>query len=238
MAKYPPYRQIITQNLLEDPNWGPYAKGKTGIPKQPIFSGDIADWFFYLGDLKRAREVSYTYSLYSAEEATKRDEYDELYYLFLAALYRSLTQKSSEAQNLWRALVNKRRKLDENGILQRRKAHIWIYEAYALTKLERFGEAAEPARRGFEGISKGKGIQPAPHKNSREYGLADVLIALADYRLTPTSVGKKKAQKALVTYKKENFKYGKLGYGVIFDLQFSYPDVFTPVLPGPDPEKD
>jgi hypothetical protein len=56
--------------------------------------------------------------------------------------------------------------------------------------------------------------------------------------LDPNSDLKENAQKALEDYKKENVRYGRLGYPVIFDLQNSYPDVFHPVLPGPDPEKD
>jgi|GEM_PF-4699707 len=236
--KRPPYIEIIKYNLSIDPDFGPYARGETAVLHQPVDTSDVVNWFFYMGDLEKAREVSYAYSVYCEQEAAKRDEYEVLYDLFQAALYRSLAQKNSEAQKLWQDLVEKRRGLQEDRILTLKKAHYWIYEAYGLAKLERYVEVAEPAQLGFEGISKGKGIFPSPHRNTREYGLADILVALANFKLNPTSAGQQEAQKALMAYKKENITYSRLGYGVIFDLQFSYPDVFTPVLPGLDPEED
>lgn len=239
MAKKPPYIQIINLNIFEDPVWGAYARGETDLPQQRYaVSGNVSNWFFYLNDFKRAREVSYAYSVYAEQNAANRDEYDALYHLFQAALYRSLAQKFVEAQELWQTLIERRRQLQEEEMLRRRLANYWVNEAYALTKLERYSEVAEPAQRGFDAIRQGKGIQSAPHKNSREYGLVDVLVTLAAYKLNPSATGQQETQKSLITYKKENVRYGRHGYGVIFDLQFAYSDIFTPVLPGADPEKD
>jgi hypothetical protein len=62
--------------------------------------------------------------------------------------------------------------------------------------------------------------------------------AVVAFRQMPSVEHKTQAQKALQIYKRENIRYGKRGYSVIFDLQFSYPDIFTPVLPGPKPDLD
>jgi hypothetical protein len=42
----------------------------------------------------------------------------------------------------------------------------------------------------------------------------------------------------LRVYKRENVRYGRLGYPIIFDLQFSYPDLLQPVLPAQNPVED
>jgi hypothetical protein len=119
-----------------------------------------------------------------------------------------------------------------------RTAHTFVYEAYVQTKLGRHDQVAGPARQGLEGINRGKGIDPIPERNALEYKLVDVLIAPADYRLKPDDSGREIAQQALADYKAHNFTYGRGDYRVIFDLQFSYSDVFSPVLPGPDPDTD
>jgi hypothetical protein len=234
-----PYAEVIQLNLFGDPNWGPYARGERGVPDhQQRGAGPVACFLFYRGDLKRAQEVSLIYSVFREQEAAKLHEYAALWDLFEAAAYRDLAQKHLQARRLWETLVVKRRDLNDGEIVRRRKANYWIYEAYALTKLERYDEVVVFARKGFEEICKGHGIEKVPHRNSLEYGLVAVLEALAAYKLNPTPEGKKVAQRALLAYKKENARYGRLGYNVIFDLQFSYPHVFTSVLPGPDPEKD
>lgn len=107
-----------------------------------------------------------------------------------------------------------------------------------MLKLGKYREIEAPAQIGLEGLRKGKGMFRIARQNEREYGLVDVMIKLSAYMLLPSQNAKALAQKALEKYKRENFKYGKLGYEVIFDLQFSYPDVFTRVLPGPTPERD
>ncbi len=240
MAKKPSYRQLSINNIYETPEWTAYARGERSIPQEPEMAGGLAICFYYLGDEERGKEASYLYSVYCAESAeTVPYDFTKVLYLFDAALYRSLAQRPSEARALWQYLVNTRQgRLSEEELLKLRKAHLWIYEAYALAKLERYNDVTEPAGKGFDGICRGKGVFKAPHQNSKEYGLAHVLQALAAYKLNPTPEGQRDAQKALIAYKKENLRYGRIGYPVIFDLQLSYSDVFTPVLPGPDPEGD
>jgi hypothetical protein len=248
MAKRPPYLEVINMNLSTDPDWGPYARGEASLPSSRLRGAYTwAGWLFYLGDLERAKEVSYAYSVWAQPKDPRpffpRNHPLGLHAglflnLFRTALFRDLAQAHLEAQALWQRLVDERRRVSEDDILKHRAVRIWVYEAYALAKLGRYDEVALPARKGFEGICNGKGVDRAPHNNSREYGLVAVLEGLAAYQMKPTPEGKEKAQKALTVYKRENLRYGRLGYEVIFDLQFSYPDVFTPVLPGPNPEKD
>jgi tetratricopeptide (TPR) repeat protein len=239
MSPPPSYTQLITRNLIESPVWGGYLRGEGELPNRPQTANLIATFLFYLGDIERAREVSHLYSRYSEDNYNKYPrELNKLYHLFRAALFRALSGRQQEAEELWGTLVDLRRTVGEAEILKSRRANVLIYEAYALAKLGRYREVPEPAQRGFQGIIKGKGITEAPHKNSLEYGLADVLDTLVSFRLDPKPMSQQKSQDALLAYKKENFRYGRLGYSVIFDLQMSYPDVLKPVLPGPVPNED
>ncbi|MCI0563087.1 MAG: hypothetical protein MN733_31805 [Nitrososphaera sp.] len=233
------YKQNAIDNIFNTV-WGSYAKGVAPFPQEEIHvAGVSATFLFYLGYLEQAKEASYLYSTYMEAEAWKRfSEFDRIYTVFLAALFRDLAGARQEVQELWPRIVDWRQKLSVAQLYKARQSHLLIYEGYALAKLEQYGEVAEPVRLGFEGLRKGRGVHESPHKNSREYGLADVLLTLSDYKLEPGSKAKQAAQEALVIYKQENVKYGRLGYPVIFDLQFSYPDVFITVLPNPDPKKD
>jgi hypothetical protein len=207
---------------------------------KPFSAGSVAASFFYLGDNIRAREASAIYSAFRERlyhEAIF--DKDQIICLFDAALYASLAQNQTKAETLWQELVQQRRRLfPEQEVIKKKTAQSWIYEAYALLKLGKYREVEAPAKIGLEGLRKGKGMLKVVRHNVREYGLADVMINLSAYLLSPNQEAKALAQKTPEKYKRENFKYGKLGYEVIFDLQFSYPDVFTPVLPGPNPEKD
>lgn len=239
MSPLPSYTQLITRNLIESPIWGAYFRGESQLPNRPHTADQIATFLFYLGDVDRARDVAYLFSRYCEENYTKYPSVlNSLYHLFRTALFRDLAGRQQDAEQQWGILVSLRRTIGEDYILKSRRANLLIYEAYALAKLERYGDVSEPAQRGFQGIVKRKGITEAPHKNSLEYGLAGVLHALVSYKLDPGPLSRQKAQDALLAYKKENFRYGRLGYPVIFDLQMSYSDVFKPVLPGPDPDRD
>jgi hypothetical protein len=235
----PPYHEVIQRNVFEDPDWRPYATGEAELPEASSSSRLMATFLFYLGDMQRAKETSYSYSIYSEERYERTIlQFHRNVALFDAALFRDLAEVKTEARKLWQKIIVEVDNFSDDQIIKNRHAHLWIYQAYAFLKLGEYQKVTNPAKKGFDWIVKGKGIDKAPHRNSREYGLADVLFTLSDYMLNPNSELKEKAQSALEDYKKENVRYGKLGYPVIFDLQNSYPDVFNPVLPGPDPEKD
>ncbi len=241
MGKAPPYVEIIKKNLLEDPAWGAYARGEGPMPDQPGSADLCAIWFLYIGDEERAVAASQVAAQYyerSYFQGTPEESRHIFHHLFSAALYWSLGQQETKARERWAQVVRHRRLIPELWLLQHHKANYWIYEAYALAKLGRYAEVHAPAQVGFDWLSKEKGVDKAPHRNALEYGLVAVLEALAAYQVEPTAERKQVAQQALVTYKQENVRYGKNGYKVIFDLQRSYPDVFTPILPGPRPEDD
>ena len=205
-----------------------------------LVSNSMAICLFYLGDLVRAREVSYLYSHHKENQDKEGvNRRTRISSHFLAGLYASLAQEQTKAEKHWQQLVWYRRDFfPENQAQKPKTAYIWIYEAYALMKLRRYEEVEQPAKIGFEGLLAGMGIYSNPRQNEREYGLANVMLTLSSYMLQPTELGRQQAQQALITYKEENVKYSRRGYAIIFDLQFSYPDVFIPVLPGPDPELD
>ena len=240
MNKRPTYSELIEKNLINNPDWLLFIEGNGPMPDQhPDVLRVIAPFFFYMGAFNHAREMSGKLSVYLEERASKAKlESYKASELFESALHRSLAQREDEARKLWHAAAEKRRQIPDEILLKQRRAHLWVYEAYALTKLGRYDEISEPAQKGFAGINKGKATYKAPHKNSRVYGLVDVLINLSIYKIEPNDENKKRAQKALSFYKKENQRYGRLGYNIIFDLQFSYPDVFEPILPSEDPNED
>lgn len=237
----PPFIEIAQQGVeyVEEE----IKHGKT-LADLAIAADLLAIFFFYLGDYDRGKKASFIHSLYREKQITNDfDIHSRIYMLFFAGLYRDLAQVHDDAQSIWERLVDLRRSsLKEEDIYKKwlgwRPGCAWVHEAYALTKLGRYREVAEPARIGHEAIIKKRGIDPVARKNSREFGLTDLLIELADYQLFPDEQRKKSVQKALQAYKQANYRWGRLGYGVIFDLQFTYPDIFTPVLPGPDPKKE
>jgi hypothetical protein len=250
----PPFRHIALKETawwLEVCQRGEQAKYAKSI-------NTLAAMFFYLGDIEQGRETSYLYSVNreqeiqvmagssyrilislgaseaDAEAAERRN--DDVWLLFNAGLYRSLANRPAEAVLLWQKLVDRRRSCwSRKDILRHSKAYLWLYEAYALTKLERYREVRKPADLGFKWIGRGKGVYKEPPYDRKVYGLAAVLKALAAYKLWPSEEGKLEAQRALVAYKGETYPYNRAAYDVIFDLQFSYPDVFTPVLPSWEP---
>lgn len=237
-----PFREMAEVNLLNNLDWSKYTNKNGPMPeKHAKVLSLVAQFYFYLGDLDHAREVSYKSSIYLEERAESRFSRGFMAFgvsdLFDSALYRSLAQKD-DAFRLWQGLVEKRRLISETQILEQRMAHIWIYEAYALEKLKRYGEVFEPVEKGFDGINNGKSIYDIPSENLRVYGLASVLISLANYQIEQSRETQQRAQKKLLNYKKENSKYSRVGYDIIFDLQFSYPNVFESVLPGIDPDED
>lgn len=207
---------------------------------RPIAARWIAVSFFYLGDNERARETSAMYSAFREREYHEAIfDKDRIIRLFDAALYASLAQNQVRAEVLWQELVQQRRSLfPEREVIKKKTAQSWIYEAYALLKLGKYREVEAPAQIGMEGLRKGKGMLKAVRQNVPEYGLVAVMINLSAYMLSPSQQAKALAQSVLVKCKRESFKYGRSGYEVIFDLQISYPEVFTPVLPGPKPEMD
>ena len=199
----------------------------------------MATYLFYLGEVDRARETSRLFSQYSEETYRRHKLVSEgLLHLFQAALFRGLSGRSEEASSLWAELVEVRRTVTDDQVLKTRRAHYFIYEAYGLAKMKRYSEIERPSRKGFEGMTAGRGIFQAPHRNSLEYGVASVLEGMARYASDPSPVERDALQSALRQYKNENVRYGRSGYSVIFDLQMSYPDIFAQILPGPDPGKD
>jgi hypothetical protein len=237
-----PFRELANVNLLNNLDWSKYTNKNGPIPeKHAKVLSLVAQYYFYLGDLDHAREVSYKSSVYLEERAESRFSRGFIASgvsdLFDSALYRSLAQKD-DALKLWQGVVEKRRLISETQILEQLMAHIWIYEAYALAKLKRYVEVYEPVEKGLDGINNGKSIYDTPSKNLRVYDLARVLMKLASYQIEKNRETQKNAQSALLEYKKKNSEYSRAGYDIIFDLQFSYPDVFEPVLPGKDPDED
>jgi hypothetical protein len=253
----PPYRHIALSNTA----WWLEVCQRGEKTKYAEFAELTAIGFFYLGNLEHGRETSYLYSISreqkiqawagsryrllislgaseaDAEAAERRN--DDVLWLFQAGLYRSLANRPEEAALLWQKLVERRRSCwPRKDILRRSEAYLWLYEAYALAKLGRYREVRKPADLGFKWIGRGKGLYKEPPYDPKVYGLAAVLKALAAYKLQPSGEGKAEAQRTLVAYKGETYPHNRAAYDVIFDLQFSYPDVFTPVLPGWEPGVD
>lgn len=239
MSEHRTYKQNAIDNIFNTV-WGSYADGTSAFPKGEIrVAGICATFFFDLGYLEQAREASYRYSIYMEKEAMQRSPaFNRIDALFFAGLYRDLAQRQQEARTLWLHYIEQRQALSMAQLYKWRQAHLLIYEGYALTKLGRHSEITEPVRAGFEGICQGKGVFKAPHRNSRVYALADFLLTLREHALDPTLGKKQAAQEALAAYKRENVRYGRLGYPIIFDLQFSFPDLLHPVLPAEDPAAD
>lgn len=240
MKTVPSFNELVQKDIIGDPDWASFIAGKSPIPdKHRKVLKLIAQYLFYMGDINHAREVSYKASIYWEKQATSALlETYSVNSLFDSALYRSLAHQKNDAVQLWQTLVEKRRHISEVQLLEQRMAHLWVYEAYALEKLKRYDEVPVLAKMGLNAINKGMATYRIPHQNSRVYGLVDVLLNLANYQIQRNSELQKQTQEALMNYKNENRKYGRLGYDIIFDLQFSYPDIFKPVLPGSDPEQD
>ncbi|MDX1601374.1 MAG: hypothetical protein R3191_07680 [Anaerolineales bacterium] len=233
------YRERAREGTYGRSGWAPYLLDEAPIPDLAISADRVAVFLFYLGELEKAKEVSLLASRFKEERSNmSRVSTMALETLFEAAIYRSLADKGSEEIDLWRQIVEGVSDHREETILKNRRAHIWVHQAYAHLKLGEYGKVRDPAVRGLEGIDGGHGLFEAPHKNSREYALVPLIIALAEHLQDGTEETREKAQEALQIYKKENTRYGRHGYPVIFDLQFSYPDVFEPVLPSDDPTKD
>lgn len=202
--------------------------------------GLVSESFFYLGDNKQGREAAAIHSAFR-ERLYHEAKFaqDRMLRLFDSALYASLAQNRARAETLWYELVHLRRTLfPENKIKKARTAECWIYEAYAFLKLSEYDKVETQAQIGLGGLRNRKGRINTVRQNVREYGLVGVMTNLSAYLLSSSEEAKTVAQKSLEKYKRENIKYGRSGYDVIFDLQFSYPEVFTPVLPGTDPEWD
>lgn len=241
MNKRLSFHKLAEENLLNNSDWSEYTNNKGPMPeKHAKVLTLIAQFYFYIGDIDHAREVSYKSSIDLEKRAENRFSKGYILFgicdLFDSALYRSLAQKNDIS--LWLNLIEKRRQISEMEILEQNMAYVWVYEAYALIKAKMYSEVFEAAKKGFEEIGKGKSIYQVPSKNSREYGLANVLINLAEYQMNQTPKGRRESQKALVFYKTENFMHGRIGYDIIFDLQFSYPNILEPVLPSANPDED
>lgn len=234
-----PFNEVAERNLA-DTLFAPFVAGHIPFPPDFAAVGDtIAVFCFYLGYADQGRAASYAHSLYREREAREIIyEFGQLYSLFRAGLYRSLAGRFDEAAPLWEQGIERLRRADHQALLKQRKANLLINEAYALARLGRFAEVAAPARRGFDAIKRGYGIDATPYLNTGEYGLAPLLEALAAYQLAPTEQGRQATQHALLHYKQQNVRHGRLGYGTIFDLQHAYPAILAPVLPGDDPAHD
>ena len=240
MKRKPTFNELIEKDIKANPDWLSYIEGNSSMPdSHPDVLKVIALFLFYMGNFKHAREVSYKSSIYFEERSCKASlESYKVSELFESALYRGLAKKEDEALELWRQAIEMKRQISDEVLLKQRMAHLWVYEAYALAKLESYEELSEPAQKGLAGINKGKATYKAQHRNSRFYGLADVLINLANHKIHSSEENKKLAQIGLLFFKKENLRYGRLGYDIIFDLQFTYPEVFEPVLPSDNLNKD
>lgn len=232
------YIDIVQRSLSEEP-FASFLAESQELPQKLLRNANYyADYFFYLKKYGKAKEVCSLFSEFI--EGIYDDAADpfEGIKLFEAALYWDLAERTKEAQSSWNRIVQHVGNVPEDHFIKYRNAHLLVYQAYAFLKLGQFMQVEHPAQRGFDGIRSGKGIHPVPYENTLEFSLPKVLKALAVYKLEGQPAQKKAAQKALLAYKEQNVKHGRLGYGVIFDLQFSYPDVFTPVLPGSDPDED
>lgn len=230
----------VAKSLLDDPDWGPYIKDQASMPNQPAVAGDIATKLFYLGHIRKAQQVSKFFAGYSESEFGEfNSPHPHAYYhLFLAGLYWSLGKDPTNARKAWHELVEGVDDLEDEEILVRKAANQWVMQSYGYAKLNEYAKVEDPARKGRLALEEKKGTHKAPHRNSREFALAPLLVKLAKFKLNDEKASQEEVQEALQEYKSENVRYGRLGYPVIFDLQFSYPDVFDPVLPGDDPEKD
>ncbi|MFP3853200.1 MAG: hypothetical protein ACLFWD_02780 [Anaerolineales bacterium] len=233
------FTEIIEKNLWSDPDWAPYARGEAPLPDRPFSGRLVAKYLFYLGKDNKAREVCEMVARSTEKKFSRREPSVGAYSRgFDAALYYDLARNEARARSIWSRIADGVEDLEPEQIFKQKKANVWVYQAYALTKLGEHEQVKEPAQRGRNAIENGKGTHKAPHRNSREFALGPLLVKLADYKIHNESAIRQEAQQALIEYKQENVLYGRLGYLVIFDLQFSYPDVFDPVLPGEDPEKD
>ena len=217
-------------------------KGKS-ITDFASSAGLFAEFYFYLGDVERGKEASYLFSQHCEElVAGNLSRENIISFLFRAGLYRSLAQAPTEAEALWIRFIETRRQWFPDRIIalgkNKRLVRSWIQEAYALVKLNQFEESILYSKKGFQALLEGKGFYPEPRENVLEYGLVEVIQALAHYQQDPQPTNQARIQQALTNYKAENLAYGRLGYPVIFDLQFSYPHIITPVLPGSDRNLD
>lgn len=238
------YRERALEEATRSSDYGPYVRGEAPLPKNPVGADLMARYLFYLGYendgyKEKAKEVSLLSSQHHEEEARKSSHpVAAVTSMFKAALYRDLSGKHEEALELWQEITADVSGLDEDVVIKTRGATIWVYQAYAYLKIGEYDRVRDPAMKGLEGIEAGRGTHKAPHKNSREYALVPLIIALAEHLQNGSDETRQQAQEALLEYKQENVRYGRHGYPVIFDLQFSYPDVLDPVLPSDDPEKD
>lgn len=238
--KSEPYIEICRRQIFDIPEWAAYVEGKGGIPEDhaPI-ANSMALFLFYLGKVDHAREASLLYSNYAMESYRRRlDSVRKYIPLFEAALYRDLSNNYRGETELWKELKENIRNLEPESILKEKAANILIHAAYAHLKLGNWLEVERIVLEGLRGLENGYGIDKAPHGNSREYGLVNIVIQIAKYKLEPITEHQVSAQSALEKYKSENRRYGRGGYIVIFDLQFDFPDILKPILPGEDSEKD
>lgn len=229
------FRKLAESILLEE------AKTIKPISEKPIkVLTIIAQSYFYLGNHLRAREISFICSNSLENRAKRRFSKGYMTFgiadLFDCALYRSLSGK--EDKELWSSLIESIQNISEELILEQKMVDVWVYEAYALLKLNKYDGVIKPAKKGFIEIDNGKSMYEVPSNNSRTYRLASLLIDLSEFRVNQTLRAKQKAQESLLLYKEENFIHGRLGYDIIFDLQFSYPDILKPVLPGSNSDED
>lgn len=233
------FRDRALEEATKSSNYGPYIRGEAALPKNPRTAHLMATFLFYLGMDAKAREVSYQASRFSEKRSRmNRVPSMAMERLFKAALFRDLSGKDSEAMELWQEFAAGVSELNEQQIIETSRAHIWVQQAYAFLKLKDYQKLEDPANMGLDGIEAGSATYDDPRKNSLEYALAPLVIALAEHLEEGSEEKRKEAQQALERYKHENTRYGRHGYPVIFDLQFSYPDVLDPVLPSDDPTKD
>lgn len=232
MRKNPPLREIIEKNILSDSNWVEYLNNDAPLPiKNPGALEPFAIWLLYLGKNKQAKELCYKFSVFLEERAKQNKLLPLSMHDYLkSSLFRSLAGYKNEANTLWSTTIDISNQISDKDIINYRAAEIWVFEAYGLAKLNKYELVNEFALKGFKAINKNK----SPHNHTAAYGLADLIIKLADYKINSIEENKKKAQKSLLVYKRENIRHGRLGYGYIFDIQNSYPDVFTQVLPSND----
>jgi hypothetical protein len=235
------FRKLAETTVLHEPEWLTYTNKAGPMPKKHARTLTvIAQFYFYLGYFDQARAVSLKSSIYLEDQAHLQFSKGYVIFgisdLFDSALYRSLAQE--DAQSSWQDLIKKSQNLSDELVLRQNHADIWVYQAYALMRVKRYSEVTEPAKKGFDGIMNGSSIYKIPQKNSRTYGLVNVLETLSSYQLSETPAAKREARAALLSYKNENFAHSRSGYDIIFDLQFCYPDVFDSILPGTNPDED
>jgi hypothetical protein len=216
-----------------------FVEGQVEFPEKSNISNILSHALFYLGHREKAKEAAYAYSIFQERKVDKIPrEINKLMPIGEAALYRDLSGRKGETKILWNRFFKVIAEIPDEQVIQERRSNYLVQVGYGLMKLGRHKDAIRFASRGQKAIEDGYGIFKEARRNTREYGLITVIRAIIDFELKSSDEAKHTAQQTLQNYKDASAKRNRLGYPVIFNLQQSYPDIFDPVLPGSDPDKD